>query len=176
MAALWNCLCSVQILEPFHTEPLAVYQKRRNSFRPCVFKGNVLVSRRERGCSPQWGWWSSLGLLSAELCVAHFHFWLFAAALSSGPKLIKMLGEPSVLNGGACPARSVGDHSCRASEQHHCSRGAIAEPKLLGRCGGTCLAATGTRHWQISSGATLFEGRRFFAASLLKKWKKQETF
>lgn len=90
-AALWNCLCSVQILETFHTEPLPAYQKRRSSFSLCVFKGNVLVGRQERDCSPQWGCWSSLGSLCAELHFMCFNFWLFVAAVSSGPSWLKCL-------------------------------------------------------------------------------------
>lgn len=35
---------------------------------------------------------------------------------------------------------------------------------------------THSRDWQLSSGAMLFEGRRFFAASLLKKPEKARDF
>lgn len=122
-AALWNCLCSVQILETFHTEPLPVYRKRRSSFSPCVFKGNVLVGRQERDSSPQWGCWSFLGLLSAELHSVCFNFCLFAAAVSPGPSWLKCLVSIWCLTTGpALVEATVGPGSSFSTEQQFLGR------------------------------------------------------
>lgn len=145
-AALWSCLCSAQILETFHTEPLPAYQKRRSSFSLCVFRGNVLVGRQERDCSPQWGCWSSLGSLSAELHLVCCNFWLFAAAIYSGPSWLKCLvsfqcltqdppflrqlwGQPAASpQRGTCWAWASGQHGRTARQPLTASTGRSAVP------------------------------------------------
>lgn len=140
-AALWNCLCSVQILETFHTEPLPAYQKRRSSFSLCVFRGNMLVGRQERDCSPQWGCWSSLESLSAELHLVCCNFWLFAAAISSGPSWLKCLVNFQCLTGPALLETIVGPASSIPTYWAWAS----------GQAWKNCQAATHSQHWQISS-------------------------
>lgn len=154
-AALWNCFFSVQILEAFHTEPLPVYQKRRSSFSPCAFKGNVLVGRQERDSSPSgaagalWGCFLQSSTWCALLvCCCHF-FW---------PKLIKMFGEHLVLNHRACP--SWGDCGAR---QQHLHKAAVSGPELLGRHGRTArqpLTTSSDRSAVPWFAATFLENRK----------------
>lgn len=70
--------------------PSSVSEKKEQ-FQPLCIQRKRACGQAGKRLFPQWGCWSSLGLLSAELHLVWFNFCLFAAAIFSGPSWLKCL-------------------------------------------------------------------------------------
>lgn len=63
----------------------------KEQFQPLCIQRKRACGQAGKRLFPQWGCWSSLASFSAELYFICFNFWLFAAAISSGPSCLKGL-------------------------------------------------------------------------------------